>query len=81
MQFLLGTGVRAVKGGIKAATKMDEIGEGLSSILKSEKELKKYGDTWKDSNRLPVNQRQAQDPIVKQAAQDLDSGKIKRKTI
>ena len=75
----LGTGVRAVKGGIKAATKMDEIGEGLSSILKSEKELKKYGDTWKDSNRLPVNQRQAQDPIVKQAAQDLDSGKIKGK--
>ena len=58
---------------------MDEIGEGLSSILKSEKELKKYGDTWKDSNRLPVNQRQAQDPIVKQAAQDLDSGKIKGK--
>jgi len=75
----LGTGVRAVKGGIKAATKMDEIGEGLSSILKSEKELKKYGDTWKDSNRLPSNQRQAQDPIVKQAAQDLDSGKIKGK--
>ena len=75
----LGTGVRAVKGGIKAATKMDEIGEGLSSILKSEKELKKYGDTWKNNNRLPSNQRQAQDPIVKQAAQDLDSGKIKGK--
>ena len=75
----LGLGIRAIKGGAKAATKIDEIGEGLSSILKSEKELKNYGDIWKDSNRLPVNQRQAQDPIVKQAAQDLDSGKIKGK--
>ena len=35
----LGLGIRAIKGGAKAATKIDEIGEGLSSIFKSEKKL------------------------------------------
>ena len=75
----VGAGLRAVKGGIKAATKIDEIGEGLSSIFKSEKKLQEYGDTWKVKNKLPDNQRQVQDPIVKQAAEDLDLGKIKGK--
>jgi len=75
----VGAGLRAVKGGIKAATKMDEIGEGLSSLLKSEEKLEKYGKAWKADPKNKVNQRQAQDPIVKQAAQDLDSGKIKGK--
>ena len=68
----VGAGLRAVKGGIKAATKMDEIGEGLSSLLKSEKKLQEYGDAWKAKNKLPDNQRQKQHPTVKQAAEELD---------
>jgi hypothetical protein len=68
-----------IPGSAKIRSAGKEIDKGLSSILESEKKLDDYGKAWKANPANKVSKRQVQDPLVKQAAKDLESGEIKGK--